>query len=485
MSGHQIELFRDDHLGRGSFGIVCKARCNDLPCAAKLLHPILFERNDPISKVTVLKFEQECQFLSALKHPNIVQHLGTYRDPQSQMPVLLMELMDKNLTTLLEKSKKPLSYHTQVNLCTDICLALSYLHSNGIIHRDLSSNNVLLIADARAKLSDFGMSRLMSASPNNTSLTQCPGCTPYMAPEALSQPTAYSEKLDSFSFGVLLIQILTRRFPNPGPSSKTVKDPRSPTGNVQMPILEIERRKSDIDLIDPEQPLLAVGLHCLSYSENDRPTAHALCKHFLQVKESSEYKASVCSAAKKDVTLLKSIRDLQEELEVKKQQTEALQVQLQVVQKSKEDLQKKNEHQFQEIKQMRVSSEAQWKLMENAKEGEIQAMKFQNEGQHQQVVQMQQQFRDRALKMQELQQHLQKKDEEVKNLQSKLDSNSLEWNSFNTRLISKNKDIQNLSQELQEKEQQIQEMQLWTNFRNSDSMCMTFPLVKVRPHSSL
>ena len=108
--------------------------CDDLPCAAKILHRTLFQFT-PLGTTSVMqKFEQECCLLSVIKHPNIIQCLGTYQDPESRLPVLLMELMDESLTQFLAQSQTPLPYHTEVNLCHDIALALSYLHSNGIIH---------------------------------------------------------------------------------------------------------------------------------------------------------------------------------------------------------------------------------------------------------------------------------------------------------------------------------------------------------------
>ena len=142
----RVELLKTEELGVGSYGAVCKAMCDDLPCAAKILHRTLFQFTTPGATSVMRKFEQECHLLRAIKYPHIVQYLGTYHDPELRLPVLLMELMDESLTRFLERSHKALPYHTEVNLCHDIALALSYLHSNGIIHRDLSSNNVLLIA---------------------------------------------------------------------------------------------------------------------------------------------------------------------------------------------------------------------------------------------------------------------------------------------------------------------------------------------------
>ena len=125
--------------------------------------------------------------------------------------------MDESLTGFLERSTGTIPYHTQVNICHDVALTLSYLHSNSIIHRDLSSNNVLLVGEgSKAKVTDFGMSKLTDMNPRVSPLTQCPGTTVYMPPEALTSPPHCSNKLDCFSYGVLTVQIATQKFPNPG-----------------------------------------------------------------------------------------------------------------------------------------------------------------------------------------------------------------------------------------------------------------------------
>ena len=91
--------------------------CDDLPCAAKILHRTLFQFTPPGTTSVMQKFEQECSLLSVIKHPNIIQYLGTYQDPDSRLLVLLMELMDEILTRFLERSHTPLPYYTEVNLC--------------------------------------------------------------------------------------------------------------------------------------------------------------------------------------------------------------------------------------------------------------------------------------------------------------------------------------------------------------------------------
>ena len=119
----------------------------------------------------------------------VSKHCAIPRDPESRLPVLLMELLDVSLTKILECSQQPLAYYVQVDICHDIALAVAYLHSNDIIHRDLSSNNVLMIAGRRAKVTDFGMSKLAGAAPSMTPLTMCPGTQAYMPPEALRGAT--------------------------------------------------------------------------------------------------------------------------------------------------------------------------------------------------------------------------------------------------------------------------------------------------------
>ena len=296
LSYGSVQIYDREVLGIGSYGKVCKAKCGQLPCAAKLLHDTLFQDNDPGTRNLITKFLQECQFLSTIKHPSIVQYLGTATDPQSRRTVLLMELMDESLTRFLERLTGPLPYHSQLNICHDVALALAYLHSNGIIHRDLSSNNVLLIGEgSRAKVTDFGMSKLMDMNPRMTPLTQVPGTPAYMPPEALISPPHYSSKLDCFSHGVLALQIITRNFPDPGDASRyiEVQDPRFPSGRALVQFPETERRKKDIDLIEPSHPLRPIALHCLKDRDTERPSADELCGRLASLKREPRYTHSV------------------------------------------------------------------------------------------------------------------------------------------------------------------------------------------------
>ena len=261
-----VQILKDKCLGIGSYGAVYEAKCGELFCAAKILHPTIVPRGT--RNWITDKFEQECNFLSNIRHPHIVLSLGVTTDPESGLKVLLMELMDESLTKFLEQSEKPLPYHIQVKLCHDITLALVFLHSNEIIHRDLSSNNVLLIAGSRAKITDFGMSCLANVGPHMTPFTQCPGPQVYMPPEALKVRPVYTQKLDCFSFGVVGLQIMTGLFPEPSDSERIVEDSKFRTGTLKVLVPELERRKNHIDLIDPNHPLLTQRKYYSSVLQN-------------------------------------------------------------------------------------------------------------------------------------------------------------------------------------------------------------------------
>ena len=283
----RFHIDKTQPIGRGAYGAVYKAKCDQLPSAAKILYQAIVDPRDPGAGKIMDRFGQECAFLECVEHPNIVQYLGVTTDPESKQPVLLMELLDESLTKMLERSQLPLPFCIQVDICHDVSLAVAYLHSNDIIHRDLSSNNVLIIARKRAKVTDFGMSKF---SGTTSSLTVCPGTLAYMSPEALREPPKYEKQLDCFSEGVLMIQVCTRKWPEPGPRTEIIQDSRSRTGVMEMPVPEIERRKSHIDLIDPTHPLLSIAQDCIKYRESERPSSEELCQRLAGLKESNDYR---------------------------------------------------------------------------------------------------------------------------------------------------------------------------------------------------
>ena len=394
-SYHRFTIDKSQPLGHGSYGAVYKAKCDQLPCAAKVLHPTILDPMDPGAGRIMDRFRQECSFLESIRHPNIVQYLGMSTDPESRLPVLLMELLDESLTKMLERSQQPLAFHIQVDICHDIVLAVAYLHSNDIIHRDLSSNNVLMIAGRRAKVTDFGMSKLSRSAPTMTPLTACPGTLAYMPPEALREPPRYTKGLDCFSEGVMMIQVCTRLWPEPGPRTQIIEDSRYPMGFVEMPVAESERRKNHTDLVDPTHPLLPIAMDCLKYRENERPSSEELCQRLAGLKESSEYRDNVReqrdeSQAKDDqiTALSQQLRDKDRALQEKEEVIRDNTLQLHAKNEMLEDKDRQLE------RQSRLTAERERQLSQQLEEQERVTAEVQqtNHSLQRQVEQLQQQL---------------------------------------------------------------------------------------------
>jgi serine/threonine protein kinase len=286
-----IVLYKRQPLGIGSFGKVVKARCDELPCnvmcAAKMIHETLID--NPVlqqystreqRRLPLTRFERECDFLRQFRHPNIVQYLGMGRDPDTGLPVLLMELMEISLNNFVKNSRSPIHYCVQVNICHDIAQALTFLHSNKIVHRDLSSNNVLLDRNQNAKVADFGMAKFGDIN-SVTTRTMCPGADDYMPPEAVESNPKYTEKIDCFSFGVIALQILTRKPPAPRDRKRKVQIKGV---TYEQTVSEIQRRKEHIDEVPPTHELLPIIKHCLEDKDTNRPSAKNLCDRLATLK---------------------------------------------------------------------------------------------------------------------------------------------------------------------------------------------------------
>ena len=406
-----IQLYTSESLGSGSYGGVCKAKCDGLLCAAKIMHPTLFDLRDPGTASYLRKFREECHLLSLARHSNVVQYLDTCYDPDTRLPVLLMELCDESLTTFLERSPGPLSYHVQLNICLDIALALVYLHSNGLIHRDLTGNNVLMLAGTRAKITDFGMSKLATGNPRMTTLTLCPGNLLYMSPEALDEAKSYTAKLDIFSFGVIVIQILTRQFPNPTDRFRTIRDPRY--DEVRRVVPETERRQAHLQLIPDTHSLKPLALQCLK-KEMQRPSALQLSERLSELKQAPQYTESMHQAQTRGgnetgdeiTTLRRQVQEVQQQNIDKEQLNQQLQQQLEA--KTREA----SVHQAQ-LQRMVEAKDRQLQEKKHALVTKQHAIKTKER----QLQQTQQQLRDSQQLVEQFQQSLQHKDKTISDLQ--------------------------------------------------------------------
>ena len=182
-------------------------------CAGKKIHEKLLDPgNEGVDNIAG-RYVQECQLMSHLRHPNIIQFMGVCYLPNSELPVLLMEKLNSSLDDRLETVPN-IPLVLKHSMLEDVARGLLYLHKNTpqIIHRDLTAKNVLLTSSLVAKITDFGNSRIVNLQPGQLArtLSQYPGTLAYMPPEALSANARYGPSLDVFSFGHLALFTLNQ-----------------------------------------------------------------------------------------------------------------------------------------------------------------------------------------------------------------------------------------------------------------------------------
>ena len=186
-----------------------------LKYAGKKIHRELLEQGD--TGYSVHRFQEECQLLSQICHPNIVQFLGVHFHNSGQIPILVMEFLPANLTYCIETYgifPQEIGYF----ILHDVGLDMHYLHNQvpPIIHQDLSSNNVLLASNMSAKIADLGMARIVNLTPLQAShMTQTPGTPHFMPPEVMVPNPIYNTSVDIFSYGILMIHMFSCRWPEP------------------------------------------------------------------------------------------------------------------------------------------------------------------------------------------------------------------------------------------------------------------------------
>ncbi len=163
-------------------------------------------------------FVEECKLMSKLRHPHIVQFLGVCYIPGAPLPVLLMEKLLTSLDNLLETNPN-IPIYLKLHFLMGTSRGLVYLHSHTppIAHHDLSARNILVDNGLNAKITDFGVSRIVNIRPGQlpTTMTDMPGTGVYMPPEAGEEEgvTRYNTGIDIFSFGVVSLFTLTQTFP--------------------------------------------------------------------------------------------------------------------------------------------------------------------------------------------------------------------------------------------------------------------------------
>ena len=257
-------FYIEEEIGRGASGIVSKVMWHGTECAAKSVHSILMEGTigDEFNDVKD-RFIKECSICAYLSHPNIVHFYGVFYPPRSGVPLLIMELMDTSLTKCIAKYPE-IPIHMKLSFLHDISLGIRYLHGHepSIVHRDLSSNNVLITKGGIAKVADLGVARII----DNTKLTRAPGTLDFMPPEALIEQPVYDTPLDVFSYGGIMIHCMSGQWPTPKEAVAV-----DPITRLVVGFSEQERRGHLIEKMGNEQ-LKSLTRRCLDNVSEARPS---------------------------------------------------------------------------------------------------------------------------------------------------------------------------------------------------------------------
>ena len=275
-------------IGKGAYGRVIEVYVHGTLCAAKEVHPILVEGVTRTEyETTKQSFLTECANASRIHHPNVVQVLGIhYPTPEAKLPWLVMEMMECSIKGMLEKYEKDkVPVHIKLSILVDIAQGLEFLHGQDIVHRDLSSNNVLLTIHFVAKIADLGVAKVIEHNKMKTQ-TQAPGTSDFMPPEALLRRPKYGKPVDVFSLGCIACHVMSHQWPEP----KDLLPEDSMTA-----LTEVQRRENYFHSFT-DSSLKKLIQCCLNNVPRQRPQIPAICIQLKDLKASANTNVSIETA---------------------------------------------------------------------------------------------------------------------------------------------------------------------------------------------
>jgi eukaryotic-like serine/threonine-protein kinase len=198
-----------ERIGSGGMAIVYKAK--DLLLNRIVTIKVLREQF-AADEDFVRRFRREAQSAASLSHPNIVSIYDVGKDGETEY--IVMEYIEgKNLKELI-RNYAPLSMEQALNLGIQIAEAIRHAHEHHIIHRDIKPHNILVTADGRVKVTDFGIARAVSAA-TMTHSGDIVGSVHYLSPEQ-AKGVQTNEQSDVYSLGIILYELLTGKVPYDG-----------------------------------------------------------------------------------------------------------------------------------------------------------------------------------------------------------------------------------------------------------------------------
>ncbi|PKA65827.1 Serine/threonine-protein kinase HT1 [Apostasia shenzhenica] len=200
-------LIMGEPFAQGAFGKLYRGTYGGEEVAIKLLER---PENDPERAQSMeQQFAQEVMMLASLRHPNVVRFIGACRKPMVWCIVTEYAKGGSVRQFLSRRQNRSAPLNIAVRQALDIARGMAYIHGLGFIHRDLKSDNLLICADRSIKIADFGVARIEVHPEGMTPET---GTYRWMAPEMI-QHRPYTQKVDVYSFGIVLWELITRMVP--------------------------------------------------------------------------------------------------------------------------------------------------------------------------------------------------------------------------------------------------------------------------------
>jgi serine/threonine-protein kinase len=228
-------------LGEGGMGTVYLGRHTvlDQQVAIKALSPLL-ARDQALRE----RFIQEANIQAGLRHPGIVQVLTA--EMEGEQPSLVMEYIEgRSLSEVLE-IRGALPVDDALKIMAQVLSAVGYAHRQGVIHRDLKPSNVMVMASGEAKVTDFGIAKVLGSSKLTRTGTAM-GSPHFMSPEQIRRPETVDARSDVYSLGCVFYEVLTGRPPfGEKDASGTESDFEIKTAHVSEAVPALETVKPDV-----------------------------------------------------------------------------------------------------------------------------------------------------------------------------------------------------------------------------------------------
>ncbi|ESW25000.1 hypothetical protein PHAVU_004G178600 [Phaseolus vulgaris] len=200
-------LSMGEAFAQGAFGKLYRGTYNNEDVAIKILERP--ENDSAKAQLMEQQFQQEVMMLATLNHPNIVRFIGACHKPMVWCIVTEYAKGGSVRQFLMKRQNRSVPLKLAVKQALDVARGMAYVHGLGLIHRDLKSDNLLIFGDKSIKIADFGVARIEVLTEGMTPET---GTYRWMAPEMI-QHRPYTQKVDVYSFGIVLWELITGMLP--------------------------------------------------------------------------------------------------------------------------------------------------------------------------------------------------------------------------------------------------------------------------------